>query len=73
MAALKGKTTQQKSPAPTEEELLPRRLNPQPETLLVDLFFVDGEGYLISRTEPGRLMPVDRIHSKKSKELESLK
>ena len=40
--------------------------------MLVDLFFVDGEGYLISRTEPGRLRLVDRIYSKKSEELKKV-
>ena len=40
--------------------------------MLVDLLFVDGEGYLISRTEPGRLKQVDIIYSKKSEELEKV-
>jgi hypothetical protein len=69
VAALKGKTTQQKSGFPREEEFLPRRLNPEPQALLVDLMMVDSEWYLFSRGKPNKLRQIDKILSKSTEEI----
>ena len=69
VAALKGKTTQRKTDVPKEEEFLPRRLNPEPQVLLLDIMFVDGEAFLVSRTEPLLIRLCYYIPSKKASDI----
>lgn len=69
IAEVQGKSVNKKTPH-VDTEIVPRPLN-RDQTLHVDIFFVDKEPFLLTKSTPLTLLMITHIKSRKKKDIES--